>query len=131
MARPAAPGAAYAADPLWSRPSRCRPTSFPYKYIMRTSIVTGGARFIGCNFVRLALRQTQALVVVLDKLTCSGSLLNRRDTQNHPSFAFAKGDMTDRAAIKGAQAGSGGGMRGGRNFSLGIPLGCGVPFEMA
>ena len=36
---------------------------------MDTWIVTGGAGFIGCNFVRLALDETDARIVVMDKLT--------------------------------------------------------------
>ncbi len=39
---------------------------------MRTIVVTGGAGFIGCNFVRLALRDPHARVVVVDKLTYAG-----------------------------------------------------------
>ena len=67
---------------------------------MNTMLVTGGAGFIGCNFVRLALQQTQARIVVFDKLTYAGSLLNLRDVQNHPRFAFIKGDITDLPAVK-------------------------------
>src|SRR5215813_10061181 len=43
---------------------------------MQTWLVTGGAGFIGCNFVRMALAKTDAHVVVLDKLTYAGSLAN-------------------------------------------------------
>ncbi len=39
---------------------------------MRTIVVTGGAGFIGCNFVRVALRQPDVRVVVVDKLTYAG-----------------------------------------------------------
>jgi dTDP-glucose 4,6-dehydratase len=41
---------------------------------MGTMIVTGGAGFIGCNFVRSALTATQDRVVVFDKLTYAGNL---------------------------------------------------------
>ena len=41
-----------------------------------TWLITGGAGFIGCNFVRLALSETDAHIVVLDKLTYAGNLDN-------------------------------------------------------
>lgn len=40
---------------------------------METLLVTGGAGFIGCNFVRYALAHTEARVMVVDKLTYAGS----------------------------------------------------------
>ena len=43
---------------------------------METWLITGGAGFIGCNFVRLVLLETNARVVILDKLTYAGSLDN-------------------------------------------------------
>ena len=67
---------------------------------MDTMLVTGGAGFIGCNFVRLALRQTQARVVVFDKLTYAGSLLNLMEVENHPRYAFVKGDICERSAVR-------------------------------
>src|ERR1700732_2457255 len=62
---------------------------------MKTMIVTGGAGFIGSNFVRYALAQTPWHVVVLDKLTYAGSLLNIREVKNHGRYAFVQGDITD------------------------------------
>ena len=41
---------------------------------MSTTIVTGGAGFIGCNFVRHLLEHTEERVVVVDKLTYAGHL---------------------------------------------------------
>ncbi len=69
---------------------------------MDTILVTGGAGFIGCNFVRFALRRTQSRVVVFDKLTYAGSLLNLHDVERHPRCAFVRGDIGDRAAVKAA-----------------------------
>ena len=43
---------------------------------MQTIVVAGGAGFIGSNFARQALAQTDCRVVVYDKLTYAGSLLN-------------------------------------------------------
>ncbi|HZN57561.1 MAG TPA: dTDP-glucose 4,6-dehydratase [Planctomycetota bacterium] len=64
-------------------------------------LVTGGAGFIGSNFVREALERTEARVVVLDKLTYAGSLLNLEDAAGSPRFAFVKGDIADRDAVAG------------------------------
>ncbi|HVS00163.1 MAG TPA: dTDP-glucose 4,6-dehydratase [Thermoanaerobaculia bacterium] len=66
---------------------------------METLLVTGGAGFIGCNFVRLALSEmgeTQARVVVLDKLTYAGSLENLADVLADPRLVFVQGDVADR-----------------------------------
>ncbi|MFI5396497.1 MAG: dTDP-glucose 4,6-dehydratase [Candidatus Binatia bacterium] len=67
---------------------------------MTTMLVTGGAGFIGSNFVRVALAQTDTRVVVIDKLTYAGSLLNLSDVLNNPRFAFVKGDIADRRAVE-------------------------------
>ena len=58
-------------------------------------IVTGGAGFIGANFVRLALARTDARVVVLDKLTYAGNLESLRDVERDPRFVFVHGDIAD------------------------------------
>jgi dTDP-D-glucose 4,6-dehydratase len=65
---------------------------------MGTMIVTGGAGFIGCNFVRTALERTGDRVVVLDKLTCAGNLESLADVASHPRYAFVRGDIADRDA---------------------------------
>jgi dTDP-glucose 4,6-dehydratase len=67
---------------------------------MDTLIVTGGAGFIGSNFVRLALERTEARVVVVDKLTYAGSLLNLQEVASHPRYAFVKADIADRRAVE-------------------------------
>ncbi|MEE2664577.1 MAG: dTDP-glucose 4,6-dehydratase [Myxococcota bacterium] len=67
---------------------------------MSTLLVTGGAGFIGCNFVRTALSQTQAKVVVLDKLTYAGSLENLREVSDDPRFHFVRADIADRSAVE-------------------------------
>ncbi|HEX5759636.1 MAG TPA: dTDP-glucose 4,6-dehydratase [Thermoanaerobaculia bacterium] len=67
---------------------------------MQTWIVTGGAGFIGCNFVRLALAETGARIVVFDKLTYAGRLENLADFLDHPRFRFVQGDIADRAAVR-------------------------------
>ncbi|MBZ5638581.1 MAG: dTDP-glucose 4,6-dehydratase [Acidobacteriia bacterium] len=66
---------------------------------METMLVTGGAGFIGSNFVRHALRQTGDRVVVLDKLTYAGSLESLAEVAGDPSFAFVLGDIADREVV--------------------------------
>jgi len=66
---------------------------------MDTWIVTGGAGFIGSNFVRLALARGGARVVVVDKLTYAGNLESLADVAEHPRFHFVKADIADRAAV--------------------------------
>ena len=65
-----------------------------------TWIVTGGAGFIGCNFVRLALEESDAHVVVLDKLTYAGNLQSLADVREHERFHFVEGDIADAACVK-------------------------------
>ena len=63
-------------------------------------IVTGGAGFIGSNLVRLILRETQAQVVVVDKLTYAGNLQSLASCARNDRFHFVKADITDRAAME-------------------------------
>jgi dTDP-glucose 4,6-dehydratase len=67
---------------------------------METMLVTGGAGFIGSNFVRFALRHSEARVVVFDKLTYAGSLLNLKDVENGQRCAFVKDDICNAIALK-------------------------------
>jgi dTDP-glucose 4,6-dehydratase len=67
---------------------------------METLLVTGGAGFIGSNFVRLALAETEARVVVLDKLTYAGSLESLADVLGNPRIAFVQEDIADRRAVR-------------------------------
>jgi dTDP-glucose 4,6-dehydratase len=66
---------------------------------MDVLIVTGGAGFIGSNFVRLALQRTESRVVVVDKLTYAGSLLNLEEISRDPRFVFVKADIADGRAV--------------------------------
>ena len=69
---------------------------------METWLITGGAGFIGCNFVRLVLRQTEASLVVFDKLTYAGSLDSLGDLLADPRVTFVLGDIADAAAVEAA-----------------------------
>ena len=52
--------------------------------------------------MRFALKQTGARVVVFDKLTYAGSLLNLKEVEHDPRYAFVKGDICDRRAVRDA-----------------------------
>src|SRR5277367_5856862 len=67
---------------------------------MRTMVVTGGAGFIGANFVRMMLAAGGWRVIVFDKLTYAGSLLNLRSVEADPRYKFVCGDIVDRDALK-------------------------------
>jgi dTDP-glucose 4,6-dehydratase len=59
-------------------------------------LVTGGAGFIGSNFVRYALNTHRDWrVTTLDKLTYAGRLENLKDLLDHPRHEFVKGDVAD------------------------------------
>jgi dTDP-glucose 4,6-dehydratase len=61
---------------------------------MRRLLITGGAGFIGANFVHYWLKHhSQDLVVVLDKLTYAGNLENLNLVQEMPNFRFVQGDI--------------------------------------
>jgi dTDP-glucose 4,6-dehydratase len=61
-------------------------------------LVTGGAGFIGSNFVRHALEAHDDWhVTTLDKLTYAGRLENLRDVEHHPRHRFVRGDVADAA----------------------------------
>ena len=63
---------------------------------MRNVLITGGAGFIGSNFVRYLLRvEPEAQVTNLDALTYSGSLENLKDLPNAQHYRFVKGDICD------------------------------------
>lgn len=68
---------------------------------MRHLMVTGGAGFIGSNFVRYTLqRHADYRVVVYDKLTYAGNLDNLRDLEGDPRYAFVQGDICDAARVR-------------------------------
>ena len=69
-------------------------------------LVTGGAGFIGSNFIRhvLALEKRYA-VVNYDKLTYAGNLANLEAVSTHPNYTFVRGDVCDAAALEGAMRG--------------------------
>ncbi|MHC4881288.1 MAG: dTDP-glucose 4,6-dehydratase [Planctomycetota bacterium] len=63
---------------------------------MKKILVTGGAGFIGANFVRMVLDEHSDTVVVnLDKLTYAGNLENLAGYMDNPNHIFVKGDICD------------------------------------
>ena len=65
-------------------------------------LVTGGAGFIGSNFVRRSLDDSLSgrhSILVLDKLTYAGDLENLSLVKNHPDFEFVEGDICDLALV--------------------------------
>ncbi len=63
-------------------------------------IITGGAGFIGSNFVRVVLAKTNAEIIVFDKLTYAGSLESLRDVEDDPRFRFIRGDIASREEVR-------------------------------
>lgn len=68
---------------------------------MRKMLVTGGAGFIGCNFVHYWLaKNPQDLVVVLDKLTYAGNRASLSVHEGKDNYRFVQGDICDQTLIE-------------------------------
>jgi len=66
----------------------------------RTILVTGGAGFIGSNFIAYLLeKHPNDAVVNLDVLTYAGNLENLKGVEQNPRYQFVKGDIRDRALV--------------------------------
>lgn len=64
-----------------------------------TILVTGGAGFIGTNFVLEWIAKTDARIVNLDLLTYAGNRRNLESVENHPRYTFVHGDIGDEALV--------------------------------
>lgn len=69
-------------------------------------LVTGGAGFIGSNFIRYWLKKYPSdRILNFDKLTYAGHLENLRDVEDNPNYQFVKGDICDESAVKNVMEG--------------------------
>ena len=68
-------------------------------------LVTGGAGFIGSNYVRYVLRETDDEVVVYDALTYAGNLSTLKDVDDDPRYSFVHGNICDPATLEAAMVG--------------------------
>ncbi len=64
-----------------------------------TILVTGGAGFIGSNFILQRLERDAGSIVNLDKLTYAGNLRNLQSVSDHRRYEFVHGDIADRALV--------------------------------
>jgi dTDP-glucose 4,6-dehydratase len=69
-------------------------------------LVTGGAGFIGSNFIHYWLKNhSDDEIVNLDSLTYAGNLENLKEAENNPKYSFVKGDICDEKVVKKAMEG--------------------------
>lgn len=67
---------------------------------MTRYLVTGGAGFIGSNYVHFLLKKYQDIHIInLDKLTYAGNLENLADVEKDPRYEFVKGDICDEKLV--------------------------------
>ena len=68
---------------------------------MKTILVTGGAGFIGSNFIKYMLEKYPDYKIInIDLLTYSGNLENLREVENNPNYTFVKEDIVNLQKIK-------------------------------
>ena len=68
---------------------------------MRTYLVTGGAGFIGSNYIHYMFQKydNEIRIINVDKLTYAGNLENLKDVENRENYTFVKADICDSEAI--------------------------------
>ena len=68
---------------------------------MRTYLVTGGAGFIGSNYIHYMFRKydNEIRIINVDALTYAGNLENLKDIENRDNYTFIKADITDKDAM--------------------------------
>ncbi|MGH4120749.1 dTDP-glucose 4,6-dehydratase [Clostridium sp.] len=68
---------------------------------MKTYLVTGGAGFIGANFVHYMLNKYSDIKIInLDKLTYAGNLENLKSVENNANYSFVQGDICDKELVE-------------------------------
>lgn len=69
---------------------------------MKTYLVTGGAGFIGSNFIHYMFKKHEDIHIInLDKLTYAGNLENLKGIEKNPNYTFVKGDICDKSLVEG------------------------------
>jgi dTDP-glucose 4,6-dehydratase len=69
------------------------------KILDSTILVTGGAGFIGANFIYSQIDNPFRRIIDLDRLTYAGNLVTLSDLQSHPQHIFVRGDIRDRQLV--------------------------------
>ena len=85
-------------------PASGKRKNFSRPIMNKTILVTGGAGFIGANFVLQWVKAAKGPVINLDKLTYAGNLENLAELDNNPQHIFVHGDIGDRALVAGLLA---------------------------
>lgn len=69
---------------------------------MRTYLVTGGAGFIGANYIHYMFEKYEETIRIIniDKLTYAGNLENLKDVEKRENYVFVKGDICDKEIVK-------------------------------
>ena len=69
---------------------------------MRTYLVTGGAGFIGSNYIHYMFRKynNEIRIINVDALTYAGNLENLKEVENRENYTFVKADICDKEAIE-------------------------------
>ena len=69
---------------------------------MRTYLVTGGAGFIGSNYIHYMFRKygDEIRIINVDKLTYAGNLENLKSIEGRGNYTFVRADICDSAAIR-------------------------------
>lgn len=67
---------------------------------MKSIFVTGGAGFIGSNFIKFVLKKNDYKVINYDKLTYAGNLENLTDVEKNENYEFIKGDICDEGRVR-------------------------------
>lgn len=69
---------------------------------MKTYLVTGGAGFIGSNFIYYMLKKYSDIKIInLDKLTYAGNLENLKEIEHNPNYSFIQTDICDKERVEG------------------------------
>ena len=89
------------ADLLCGERSRAVEIEIKFHDMENTILVTGGAGFIGSNFILQRMEEDSAAVVNLDKLTYAGNLRNLESIANQRRYEFVHGDIADRSLVRG------------------------------